>query len=150
MAATRERSQSFQRSILKLLDRALGPCKFLRDLTNTFLFDETFDDDGTLIVRKIVDELKQDGAALDIGPVRLIEIVGNRIRALLRELLPPIGNRIRRDSIEPDGERYAPPFELGEIRQRVLKHFGGHVFSLVTIAHTADDERIHALEIPLV
>src|SRR5262249_37432956 len=33
---------------------------------------------------------------------------------------------------------------------RVLEHFGGHVLSLVTAAHTTGDERVHALEIPLV
>src|SRR5438876_7558498 len=98
MAATCARSQCFQRAILKLLDRALGPFKFLGDLSNTFFFDETFDDDGTLIGWKTVDELKQDGATLDIRPVRLIEIVGNRIRVLFREFLPPIGNRIRGNS----------------------------------------------------
>src|SRR5262249_27635104 len=34
--------------------------------------------------------------------------------------------------------------------ERVLEHFGGHVLSLVTVAHTTGNERVHALEIPLV
>src|SRR5215468_1168192 len=80
MATTYPGAQTFDRPKLKLLDCALRSLKFLRNVSNAFLLDETFDHDGTLIRRKTVDELKQRGAALDVVPVRLIEIIfGNRL-----------------------------------------------------------------------
>jgi hypothetical protein len=79
MAATHTRAQAFQRPELKLLNRALRPSQFLRDVANAFFFHETFDDDGPLISRKTIDQPGQRDAPLDIRPVRRIEIVGNRI-----------------------------------------------------------------------
>jgi len=54
MATAYTRPQIFQRPKLKLFDGALGPAEFFCDLANTLLLDETFDDDRTLIGRKIV------------------------------------------------------------------------------------------------
>ena len=59
MTATCTRPQILQCPELKLLDGALGSAEFLRDIANAFLFDETLNDDGALIFRKAVYELKQ-------------------------------------------------------------------------------------------
>ena len=71
------RAQSLQRPELELLDCALGPSEFLCDVANAFLFDETFDDDGPLVGRKIIDQPEQNDAAFNIRPMRLIEVVGS-------------------------------------------------------------------------
>src|SRR6185369_11649529 len=75
MSATCLRPQILQCPELKLLDGAFGSAEVLCDIANAFLFDETLNDDGALIFRKAVYQLKQCGAPLDLRPVRLIEIV---------------------------------------------------------------------------
>src|SRR5213594_664226 len=75
MPTTCSGAQTFDRPKLKLLDCALRPAQFFRNVSNAFLFDETFDNDRALIFWKAVDELKQCGTALDHMPARLIEII---------------------------------------------------------------------------
>ena len=85
MTATCTRAQCFERAKLKLLDSALRPSKFQSNVSNTFLLDETFHNDGTLIFRQAVYELKKSGPAFNSPPMGVIEIVvGYRIRPLLR------------------------------------------------------------------
>src|SRR5947208_3509853 len=96
------RAQTFQRAKLKLLDCALRPAEFQRDVSNTFLFDETFENDGALIFRKAVHELEQSRSAFNVLPVRLVEIVfGDRIWTLLRNPSPAVRHRIRSNAIQP-------------------------------------------------
>src|SRR5881396_177679 len=59
-------------------------------------------------------------------------------------------HRVRRDSKKPDCERNAAPFELIEISQGMLKHFRGHVLSIMAVEHTPGDECVNALEVSLV
>ena len=77
--ACASRTQSLQSPELELLDCALRPSKFLCDVANAFLFDETFDDDGSLVGRKIIDQPEQNDAAFNIRPMRRIEVVGSWI-----------------------------------------------------------------------
>src|SRR5438067_1692926 len=106
-------AQTFDCPKLKLLDCSLRLAEFLRNVSNTFLFHESFEDDGALVFRKAVDELKQCCAAFNVGPTRMIEIIfGNRLRAPLRCLAPSIGDRVGCNSEKPDGERHTTPFEL--------------------------------------
>src|SRR5438876_1268387 len=98
MAATHTRPQRRQRPKLELLDRALRPSKFLSDVANAFLFDKTFEDDGPLVGRKTVDQPEQNNTAFDIGPMRLIEVVGSLMDRISRTLSPPVCHRDRRVS----------------------------------------------------
>src|SRR5262249_16310276 len=83
IATTYTGAQTFDRPKLKLLDCALRFAKFFSNLSNAFLLDETFNNDGALIFRKAVNELNQCGTALDLMPARLIEIIfGNGLRPL--------------------------------------------------------------------
>src|SRR2546421_9009561 len=96
MATTCKRAQTFERAKLKLLDCALRPAEFQRDVSNTFLFDETFENDGALIFRKAVHELEQCRSAFDVPPAGLVEIVfGDRVWTLLRNPPQPVRHRIR-------------------------------------------------------
>src|SRR4030095_14041704 len=112
MTTTYSGLEVFQRAKLKLLDRALRPAKFPRNFFNGFLFDESFDQDRSLIFRKTVHELKQRGAALDVAPARLVEIVSQlRIDGLSRPT-PPIPYDIRSNPEEPHCKRHTSPFEV--------------------------------------
>src|SRR6266567_9408603 len=142
MATAYTRPQIFQRPKLKLFDGALGPAEFFCDLANTLLLDETFDDDRTLIVRKI--------AAFDLLPTGPIEIVGNRIGSFLGDALPAICDRIRSDAKQPSSERHAPPLESQKICQGVLKHFRCQVLRFMPVAHAPDDKRVNALKVVLI
>src|SRR5215471_5929396 len=83
MATTYSGAQTFDRPKLKLLDCALRSVQFFRNVSNAFLFDETFNNNRALIFWKAVDELKQCGTPLDHMPVRLIEIIfGDRLGPL--------------------------------------------------------------------
>ena len=79
MARTCTRPQAFQRPELKLFDGALGPANLFCDLANTFFLYETFEDDGPLVGRKIIDQPEQNDAAFDVRPMRRIEVVGSLI-----------------------------------------------------------------------
>src|SRR5215470_16556851 len=85
MATTHAGSQVFQRAKLKLLDCALRPAKFLSDVSDGFLFDESFEDDGPLIFRKTVNKLKQGCATFNVAPTRMVEVLSQfRGHRLLR------------------------------------------------------------------
>src|SRR5215510_14094185 len=100
MATTYTGPQRFERAKLKLLDCSLRPAKLLCDISNTFLFHETLDNDGALIFRKAVDQLKESGPAFDVRPAGWIQVVvSKRIRVLSRQPPPPISDQIRRNPV---------------------------------------------------
>src|SRR5215471_18994344 len=98
MATPHSGAQTLNRPKLELFDCALRFAKFFGNISNALLLDETFDNDGAMIFRKTVDELKQRRAALDLVPVRVIEIVfGNGLRPLAGRLPPTVSDGVCRN-----------------------------------------------------
>jgi hypothetical protein len=64
MATTYSGAQTFDCPKLKLLDCALRFLKFVRDVANTFLFDEAHVNHAKLRFRQPVHQLEKYGAAL--------------------------------------------------------------------------------------
>jgi hypothetical protein len=58
MASTYSGAQTLDGPKLKLLDCALGFTEFLRNISNAFLFNKTFNDDRALLVRQRIDQLE--------------------------------------------------------------------------------------------
>jgi hypothetical protein len=64
--------------------------------------------------------------------------------------LPPIADRVRRDSKEPGDERRAAPLEFRQVHQRAFEHGRRDVFGLFATSSAPDDVRIHPVEAAVV
>ena len=142
-----------QRTELQLFHCSFRPAKLGCNFPNAPLIHEAPGYDQALIGRKAVDQLEQHGAALNfIVDADLFQ----RRRFVFTALpfatyaVPSIRNCVGRNPVEPSDEWNASPFIACDVRQRVMKNFGGQILRFFAIAYTARDVRIHPLEIVLV
>ena len=77
----------------------------------------------------------------------LAEIICKRVGLLARAAPPAIRDGVRRDAHQPRAKGSATPFEARQIRKRVVKHLGRHVFSRFAVRQAPRDVRVHALEV---
>ncbi len=73
--------------------------------------------------------------------------IHSRIPGLAARALEVIRDDSRRNSHQPCREWDSAPLELTKAGQRLPEHVGRQVFGLVTIAHTARDICVDAVEI---
>src|SRR5688500_14396578 len=134
MALSHPCAQGLQRSPLKLFDRTLRAAEGFGDLADAPLLREPLDDDAPLIGRKIVHETKQHRAMLDQLDFVVPRLVLRHRTALARRPDEVIGDLVRRDPIEPRGERRTPPLEPANRGERVAKHLRRQILGDAPIA----------------
>src|SRR5881397_2376299 len=143
-------SEALECAELELLHRALRALELPGDLANALLLDEALDHDIPLVVGQAADEIGEQDPPVDVDHVPVVVRIWRRLTTLARRALPPVGQGVARDPEEPRDERDAPPLEPPEVGERVVKHVGGQVLRLSAVADAPGDERIHAVDVPLV
>ncbi len=142
-----------QRTELQLFHCSFRPAKLGCNFPNAPLIHEAPAYDQALIGRKAVDQLEQHGAALNfVLNADLLQRLGFVFTALpfASNAMPSIRDCIGCNPVEPSREGNASPFIASDVRQRVMKYFGGQILRFLAIAYTARDIRIYPLEIVLV
>src|SRR5262245_9727469 len=153
MGSLHARSERLQRALLQLLDGALALPQARRDLADAALLDIALDDHGALVRGQLLDEPEDRRHAIDLVEVlvdgRLCDrrFVGDR---LVTRSLRAIVQRVGGNPDQPRAERRAAPLVAWQLRQRLVKHLRRDVFRGVAVAHPADHECVHTMEMALV
>src|SRR5690242_3516849 len=146
------RPQVLQSAKLQLLDGSLAAEQLTGDLTNALLLHKTQNDDAVLVRRQIVHEPKQGGALFHLahgdGILNVLGGVGQL--GFAAGTLPAVGNGVGGHAIEPGSKGHASPLKAAQVGQGTVEDFGGNVLGFGAVAHVADHERVHALEVALV
>src|SRR5690348_10990140 len=152
MGPPHARPQVFQSAKLELLDGSFAAAQFLRNVAHALLLHKTQDDDAVLVRRQLVYQPKQSGALFHLahgdGIFDVLGGVGQL--GFTAGTLPLAGNGIGGHAIEPGGKGHASPLKTVQISQGAVKNVGSDVLGLGAVAHAADHERVHALEVALV
>src|ERR1700687_1187984 len=135
---------------LKLLDRALAPSKFRRDLTQTLLTDEPSDYHPPLIRWQRFDELVKQCPLLDVVfHADLFHVVRHDF-LLPSKPLPVVRKHARRNPQKPCHDRQATPFELPKATQSLVKDFRSHILCFFAVSHATCDVGVDAFKIVLI
>src|SRR5215831_5894108 len=119
-------AQVLDRAKLKLLHGAFAASEFRGNLPDALLLHKSHVNDAELRLRKPLNELEQDGAALDLvcrGRLRGCQ----RISCFAARTFVVIRDEPRRNSQQPSQERRASPLELPDVRQRLPEHIRGKI-----------------------
>src|ERR1700735_155570 len=147
------RSKCCERAELQLFHRAFALANFLRDFLDAFFLHEAQYHDAPLFRRQSIDQPEQRGPAFDLFNLRGTGLRFGQLRIIrdfTSRLLPAVRNQIRSDAKQPRCKRNPTPFELFQIRQRVMKNLGGQVFGLGPGSYPPHHIGVHAFEMILV
>src|SRR5262245_5764110 len=131
MSVPHASSQGFQRTELELLHRAFTAPQRLGNLANAPLLDEARQHDMLLVVWQASDQIGKHGPAVDVGGFAQ---VGRRRTPIPRQSLPAVGDGVPGNLEKPGCEWHAAPFEVAEIRQRLMEDFGRQILSFASAA----------------